>query len=126
MKKLIILFFVLLIHDVFSQDTIYLKDGSKYAAKIIEINANDIKYKKFNNQDGPLYSDSKTNIIKIRYENGMSDVFGTVLSETSNTVIVDVQKANTDCKIVQDGPHFYCNGTRISKGEMLMQIKSRV
>lgn len=94
--------------------------------KVFEITSSELKYHQLDNPDGPLYSDSKTNILKIRYENGISDVFAKVPSETSNPVVVDVQKANTDCKIVQDGPHFYCNGTRISKGEMLMQIKSRV
>lgn len=109
----------------FGQDTIYLKDGSKYAAKIIEINANDVKYKKFNNQDGPLYSDTKNNISRIRYENGMSDMFSTTPAASETPVIVQSPKQNADCRLEKDGPHFYCSGTRLNKNEVLMQIKSR-
>jgi DNA-binding transcriptional regulator YiaG len=34
-----------------------------------------VKYKKWDNQDGPSYSESKTNITMIKYQNGTKDVF---------------------------------------------------
>jgi hypothetical protein len=34
-----------------------------------------VKYKKWDNQDGPSYSESKTNIVMIKYQNGTKDVF---------------------------------------------------
>ncbi len=61
--------------NVIAQDVIVKKDGSTIASKVLEINQNEIKYKKFNNQNGPTYSISKSEILSINYENGEKDMF---------------------------------------------------
>ena len=40
---------------LFAQDKIYRQNGKIVEAKIIEISASEIKYKEFNNPDGPIY-----------------------------------------------------------------------
>lgn len=59
----------------YSQDVITQKNGDKINAKIVEVGISEIKYKKFDNQDGPVYSIAKRDILKIIYENGTTDQF---------------------------------------------------
>lgn len=60
----------------YSQDKIYVKgQESPIEAKVIEITQTEIKYKKFNNQEGPIYTSSKNNIAIIKFENGVTETF---------------------------------------------------
>ena len=59
----------------FSQDIITTKTGEDILAKILEITKTEIKYKKSDNQDGPLYTMLKSDILMIRYENGSKEIF---------------------------------------------------
>lgn len=60
---------------MFSQDKIYRKNGKTVEAKIIEVGADEIKYKEFNNPDGPVYVLETDRIIKIVYANGKTEKF---------------------------------------------------
>jgi len=42
--------------STFAQDIIVTKDSKRIEAKVIEVNEDNIKYKIFDNQDGPVYS----------------------------------------------------------------------
>ena len=59
----------------FSQDLITKKSGDDIQAKVLEISANEIRYKKFDNLDGPIFIISKKDVLMIRYENGTKDIF---------------------------------------------------
>ena len=39
--------------NVAAQDVVVKKDGSTILAKVLEVNQDNIKYKKFSNQNGP-------------------------------------------------------------------------
>jgi hypothetical protein len=58
-----------------AQDIIILKNGGEIKAKVIEVLPDTIKYKKWDNQEGPSYFESKANIVMIKYQNGTQDVF---------------------------------------------------
>ena len=74
MKKIFVLLsFVSL--NVSAQDVIVKKDGSTILSKVLEVNQNDIKYKKYSNQNGPTYTISKAELMSINYEGGDKDVF---------------------------------------------------
>ena len=60
---------------LFAQDKIYRQNGKIVEAKIIEISASEIKYKEFNNPDGPIYVLETDRIKKIVYENGKEEKF---------------------------------------------------
>src|SRR5437899_2306357 len=60
---------------MYSQDIIILKNGNEVKAKVLEVAPSEIKYKKFDNQDGPTYTDFKSNVFMIRYESGAKDLF---------------------------------------------------
>lgn len=59
----------------FAQDVIVKKDGSTILSKVLEVNINDVKYKKFSNLNGPTYTIGKAELTSINYENGDLDVF---------------------------------------------------
>ena len=58
-----------------AQDVIVKKDQSTVMSKVLEITSMEIKYKKWNNQDGPTYSISKSEVLSINYENGEVERF---------------------------------------------------
>lgn len=77
MKKLTLfsLAIILSMTVCLSQDIITTKTGEDILAKISEIGLTEIKYKKFDNLDGPMFTMLKSEILMIRYENGTNDVF---------------------------------------------------
>lgn len=54
----------------FSQDVIVKRDGEKIDAKVIEITKTTIKYKKFEQEDGPIRNISISEVAEIIYNNG--------------------------------------------------------
>lgn len=71
--SLILLFFVI-VQAAISQDIIYLNNGSKVEALVKELNVTTVKYKNFNNQDGPTYVSNKNDILFIEYQNGTIEI----------------------------------------------------
>jgi len=67
--------FLLIPVNTFAQDVITLKNGDEIRAKVQEIGICEVKYKKFDNQNGPLYIVMKSEIFRIRYANGSIDKF---------------------------------------------------
>lgn len=61
---------------VSAQDVIVKKDGSTILSKVIEIGTTEVKYKKWNNQNGPNYTIAKSDVQAINYENGEKETFG--------------------------------------------------
>ena len=53
-----------------AQDVIVRKDQSTIMSKVLEITSTEIKYKKWNNQDGPTYSINRSEVVSINYQNG--------------------------------------------------------
>ena len=59
----------------FAQDIVILKNGTSIDAKVLEVDDNSVRYKKFNNPDGPTYTAKKETISEIRYKNGSKEIF---------------------------------------------------
>ncbi len=73
-KHLIAFIFLLICLNGSSQDTLFKKDGSKIIAKVLEINPEEIKYKKFDFQEGPTYIDKKIDFSMIIYSTGLKEI----------------------------------------------------
>lgn len=58
-----------------SQDVITKTNGEEIKVKVLEVNQTEIKYKQFDNLNGPLFTIPKSDILIIKYENGSKDVF---------------------------------------------------
>jgi hypothetical protein len=59
----------------FSQDTIYLKKGEIIRSKVLEVRQTEVKYKLFDNLNGPTYLVDISDISNIVYENGTKVLF---------------------------------------------------
>ncbi len=79
MKKIIsMVFFLLFVGGIANaQDLITKKNGEDIQAKILEVNDSDIKYKRWDNLEGPTFTLKKSEILIVRYENGTNEVFKT-------------------------------------------------
>jgi len=69
----------------FSQDIIIKLTGEEIEAKVLEVNPTEVKYKKFNNQDGPLFIIKKSEIFMIKYASGEKEVFNQKASTKTDT-----------------------------------------
>ena len=72
-----------------AQDIIVKNDGSTIISKVLEVNKDDVKYKKHNNLNGPTYTIDKAEIMVINYENGDKDIFTptTTTATTAKTAV---------------------------------------
>ena len=77
-KILIVLVAFLITLTAKSQDLIIQKDGEEIKSKVLEVNLEIIKYKKFDNLNGPSFEISKSDVFLIKYENGTKDVFNVI------------------------------------------------
>lgn len=59
----------------FAQDIIVKKDGSTIQTKVIKVGKSEVEYKRYDNQSGPTYTISTTELQCINYENGTKDTF---------------------------------------------------
>jgi hypothetical protein len=87
MKKLTILFVLLTAVLVANaQDIITLKNGNEVRAKVTEISSSEIKYKRFENLDGPTVVIAISDVFAINYENGTREVINPVTQSAPETV----------------------------------------
>ncbi|MBK5278721.1 MAG: hypothetical protein JJE09_07645, partial [Bacteroidia bacterium] len=62
-------------HFCWSQDLITYKNGNEAKGRVIEVTSTEVKFKKEDNPDGPVYSMLKSEIFMIQYANGNKEVF---------------------------------------------------
>lgn len=99
MKKVLYLL-ALCAASVSAQDVIVKKDGTTILSKVLEVNEENVKYKKFTNLNGPTYTIEKDGIMVINYENGDKDFFS---NENSNHSLQNKDNSS-DTKYVQRSP----------------------
>lgn len=96
MKKLFILaLFVIGFVNVYAQDILQLKDGLKIEVKLIEVSESSIKYKRWDNLNGPTYTISITKVSSILYENGVFEEFD-VDSTAKSDIAASIDNATTN------------------------------
>lgn len=99
------LFFALLMFMVVNlnaQDIITKQNGDDIKAKVLEISDTEILYKKYDLLDGPTYTEKKSEILIIRYENGMKDIFLEEQKENEGITKFDAD-GRADAKIYYTG-----------------------
>lgn len=93
--KQIILIIVLLIATatMLANDVIVLRNGDIIEGVVTDILANEIKYKKASNPNGPTYTESKSGVLSIKYENGEVEKF-----EEANKPSINTNSENSTIK----------------------------
>lgn len=92
MKYLFLVLFISIGAFAYSQDILILKTGDEQPVKVLEVGINEIKYKKFDNLEGPVYTILKSDVFMIKYKNGGKDVFGYSQNNTGNLPVSVEQK----------------------------------
>jgi hypothetical protein len=75
MMKFWIIIIVCASTKLIAQDKLVFKNGGEVPAVIIEVNADIIKYKRFDNPNGPIYLIPRNEIDRIAYKDGRVDNF---------------------------------------------------
>ena len=78
--KYILLFilFVCSSNIIKAQDTLSMRSGENILVKVIEVGTVEVKYKKLDNLNGPIFSILKSDLLIIKYENGTKDDFSSI------------------------------------------------
>ncbi|TKC00848.1 hypothetical protein [Pedobacter cryophilus] len=117
MKKLIylsILFVFLGFLNASAQDKIYKTNGEVIEAKVTEVGATEVKYKVFANLNGPVYTLTKQQIIKVVYEGGKVETYE-VIQEASLPKAEEKRAQNVFVEFLGQGLLFTANyDTRFS------------
>ena len=121
---------------VSAQDVIVKIDGSTILSKVLEVNTNDIKYKKFSNLEGPVYTLGKSDIMSINYENGEKDTFDNTTSSASTNALPqrllrkDPDARNAELlslynKTYQPTPKVKCNDKAAKHCGVILGVKNK-
>ncbi len=74
---------------------------TRILAKVLEINQRDVKYKKFDNPDGPLYIIDRKDVSRIIYSNGTVDTI------SGKQVIIIPDKVKSDPRVKDFGQNYF-------------------
>lgn len=86
MKKQVVLTLLSLAAiNVAAQDVVVKKDGSTILAKVLEVNQDNIKYKKFSNPNGPTYTIGLSDVLAVNYENGEKEDYSNSSDTNANS-----------------------------------------
>lgn len=77
-------------------DVIVFKNRSEVEAKVLEVGVSEVKYKLCDNQDGPVFTESKDKISMIRFANGSKTSFSNQESDEEKTKIIVDEKDYLD------------------------------
>jgi hypothetical protein len=103
MKNILtILTISLIIIQANAQDVITKKNSDDIKAKVLEVTTTEIKYKRFEDVNGPTFSLLKSEVLMVRYENGSKDVFNDKQSSSSTDDEMRA-KGKQDAKIYDKG-----------------------
>jgi hypothetical protein len=107
MKKITLLFilFVCSSNIIKAQDTLSMRTGENILVKVIEVGTTEVKYKKLDNLNGPIFSILKSDLLIVKYENGTKDDFSSIkkIEENNLYIIDDSIQGKNDAKRFYDG-----------------------
>ena len=82
--------FVCLSNMIKAQDTLSIRSGENMLVKVIEVGTSEVKYRKLDNLNGPVFSILKSDLLMIKYENGTKDDFS-----KEERALIKVKKRHT-------------------------------
>ena len=105
-------------------DVIVLKDGTRIDVVLIEVTDKQVKYRKANNPEGPLFVKEIANISSIIYANGEREDFPHATQKAEEKILKQEEttptttNANKGGRIYRDNGHYLYNETYISSKEV--------
>ena len=124
MKRKFLLFFAVLTYlSAMAQDIIVTNKAERIEALITEVSSTEIRYKKWNYQDGPVFVAQTSDLSAIIYKNGEVQVFGQDKKETTShsnsSNNVDMTKLNLATVDQINGVYVFSDCKPIGEYEVL-------
>lgn len=91
MKRLFVFYSILLSLNINAQDIIILRNGDEIESKVVKV-GDEIEYKKWSNQDGPIYTLKRDDVFMVKYVNGEKDIFDRKENSNETTVKTEIPK----------------------------------
>ncbi|MBQ6771122.1 MAG: hypothetical protein IJP44_09130 [Bacteroidales bacterium] len=113
-----IVFLLCMVGMALAQDVIVKTDNSTVLSKVLEITSTEIKYKKWDNQDGPTYSINRSEVSSINYQNGEVEKFYNNVSQPSNNYPVTIPAPDAGYMDVYGSSALKLNGRKLSDDEV--------
>jgi hypothetical protein len=89
MKKILMLVLIICSSNMIkAQDTLLMRTGVNILVKVIEIGTTEVKYKKQDNLNGPVFSILKSDLLLIKYENGTKDDYSNIKKIVENNLMI--------------------------------------
>ena len=82
-----------------AQDLIIKTSGDEISSKVIEVGKDIVKFKKYENLEGSIYTILKQDIFMIKYENGSKDIF---LNDNPSPTTTSYDKRKEDFEINEE------------------------
>lgn len=82
LKLLLLPLIILLCGRLAAQDSLYKRDGTVLAVKLIEVKPTELSYKRADYTNGPTFVINKSDLLKIRYANGSVEECSTATAPT--------------------------------------------
>jgi hypothetical protein len=100
-----------------AQDIITTLTGEEIKSKVIEITTFEIKYRKIENINGPIYNILKSDVLMVKYENGSKDIFTTNISNAPS-----LKNENICQKAERDAYKYYKNYSGAATGTLVATV----
>lgn len=117
MKKLFSLIFIFAGVGLYSQDTLFLKNGDKKVIKLVEVTPIEVKYKRADVAEGPVYILDRREIVKVKYANGEEEQLGVTSSKASEPQLVKSNNSGNRQLTIRDKDVFFV-GEKIPDTEL--------
>ena len=105
--KYILLFFLFICSSNITkgQDTLSTRSSETILVKVIEVGTSEVKYKKLDNLNGPVFSMLKLDLLLIKYENGTKDDYSSIkkIEENNFFALDDSVQGKNDAKRFYNG-----------------------
>jgi hypothetical protein len=104
-----------------AQDTISMRKGETIIARVLEVSLTEIRYKRFDSPDGPVYIAPKWEVNYVVYANGRKESYESVQAPAPILPAAPL----IDLSIQKSGRYYYYKERRISEPDMLAVAKLR-
>jgi hypothetical protein len=121
LRLLIFIFLCFLTPLLKAQDTLVKRNGEKLLVKLLEVNPTELKYKRFDYQDGPVFTVSKSELSYIVYANGVRESYENWIPP----VLPGITSIKEDLSITFSGKYYYYKEHRLEEPDMLMVLKKK-
>jgi hypothetical protein len=119
-QRFIFIFYFFIVGITYAQDTIVKRNNEIIAAKILEVNSNEIKYHLYNYKEGPVFILPKWELKSITYGNGVKENLDSIkpLAPVPGVIV------KKDLSIITSGKYYFFQSNKITEIDMLEITKN--